>query len=335
MENAIIEKASQGFSARMTAGFCWKWSKEPKSDGTLNEDVVIGNFHRAWNARPEAKKLAKDIPKATLWAHDPKGINQIGCVYTAQGFEFDYAGVIFGNDLVYNFDDQKWHGRLNHSKDPAFRGANIKFAEFVKNTYRVLLSRGMKGCYVHFMDKEAERFFKSRMETTSVDFEHETSIQEKVLELIPYINSLPLLDLRAAADAQFLSKDGYFADSTEDQFVPLNGGPFPKDRFLIRAEGDSMEPRIPGGSLCLFRRDPGGSRNGKIVLCQIEGFAGNSPFAVIKLYQSARTPSHDSLGMAKQIVLSSLNPNHKPIVLTEGDKFSIMGVFERVIDEAI
>ena len=61
----------------------------------------VGDYQRPWNARPEARMLVADIPKSNLWANDPNGINQVGCVYTAQGFEFDYAGVIFGNDLAY------------------------------------------------------------------------------------------------------------------------------------------------------------------------------------------------------------------------------------------
>ena len=77
LETAIREKADQGHSARLTAGFCWPWSKTPNPDGTLNEDVVIGGWRRAWNARPEATRLAKGIPKATLWAHDPGGIDQV------------------------------------------------------------------------------------------------------------------------------------------------------------------------------------------------------------------------------------------------------------------
>jgi DUF2075 family protein len=152
----------------MTAGFCWEWSKKPKSDGTLHEDVVIGGFRRPWNARPEATRLAKGIPKATLWAHDPNGINQIGCIYTAQGFEFDYVGVIFGNDLVYDLDKQKWIGRPENSGDTVVRRSKDRFVDLVKNTYRVLLSRGLKGCYVYFMDKDTERFFKSRMEVNVV-----------------------------------------------------------------------------------------------------------------------------------------------------------------------
>jgi hypothetical protein len=85
-------------------------------------------------------------------------------VYTAQGFEFDYVGVIFGKDLAYDFDRQAWVGRREHSGDPVVKRSGEKFVDLVKNTYRVLLSRGLKGCYVYFMDRETERFVKSRME---------------------------------------------------------------------------------------------------------------------------------------------------------------------------
>lgn len=163
LEKAIREKVKQGFTGRVTAGFCWPWSM-PDKDGFLKEDVIIGDYRRPWDAKPEAKKLAPGIPKASLWAYDPNGINQIGCIYTAQGFEFDYAGVIIGKDLVYNFDKQKWEGHKESSSDSVVKRSKDKFTELVKNTYRVLLTRGMKGCYVYFMDKETEKFFRSRIE---------------------------------------------------------------------------------------------------------------------------------------------------------------------------
>jgi DUF2075 family protein len=165
LEAAIRRKVAQGVSARMTAGYCWKWSK-PRSDGTLVEDVVIGDYRRPWNAQPDAGRLARGIPKASLWAYEPGGIEQVGCVYTAQGFEFDYAGVIFGPDLVYDFDRGDWVGHPKRSFDGTVKRGKDRFTEFVKNTYRVLLSRGLKGCYVHFMDKDTERFVRSRMEGT-------------------------------------------------------------------------------------------------------------------------------------------------------------------------
>jgi uncharacterized protein len=163
LEEVVRRKAAEDHTARMTAGFCWRWSN-PRPDGTLVEDVVIGDYRRPWNARPEAARLARGIPKASLWAHHPGGIDQIGCIYTAQGFEFDYAGVIFGKDLVYRFDRREWVGDRQQSHDTVVRRSGERFVGLVKNTYRVLLSRGMKGCYVHFMDKETEQFFRSRME---------------------------------------------------------------------------------------------------------------------------------------------------------------------------
>ncbi len=163
LETAIRQRVFDGNTGRMVAGFCWPWSK-PKADRTLEDDVVIGDFGRPWNARSDAGRLAQGIPKESFWATDPNGIEQVGCVYTAQGFEFDYVGVIWGPDLVYDFDANAWRGDKTASKDSTVKRAKEGFTEFVKNTYRVLLSRGMKGCYVYFMDKDTERYFKSRME---------------------------------------------------------------------------------------------------------------------------------------------------------------------------
>lgn len=163
LEQAIKQKVQDGHTARMAAGFCWPWSN-PKKDGTLVDDVVVGDYQKPWNARPDAGRLSKDIPKASLWAYDPNGINQIGCIYTAQGFEFDYAGVIIGNDLVYDPSTASWQGNKQNSYDNVVKRSNSEFVDLVKNTYRVLLTRGLKGCYVHFVDENTKNFFKSRIE---------------------------------------------------------------------------------------------------------------------------------------------------------------------------
>jgi len=163
LEAAIRGKASQGLTARVTAGFCWEWS-DPRPDGTLVPDVVIGGYARPWNARSDKSHLAPGIPPESLWAYRPDGINQVGCVYTAQGFEFDYVGVIFGPDLVYEPGVGDWRGNPRASADPVVRRSGETFTKLVKNTYRVLLTRGMKGCYVYFVDKGTEHFFRSRTE---------------------------------------------------------------------------------------------------------------------------------------------------------------------------
>jgi DUF2075 family protein/predicted kinase len=161
VEAVIADRAAAGSSARLTAGFCWPWS-QPNADGSLVDDVQIGAFRRPWNARPEATRLAKGIPKALYWATDRSGIGQVGCVYTAQGFEFDYIGVLWGNDLVIR--NGIWVGQPQYSRDHVVKTrSGAKFVDCVKNTYRVLLTRGLKGCFVFFQDPETQRFVGSRL----------------------------------------------------------------------------------------------------------------------------------------------------------------------------
>lgn len=162
LETKIREKAATG-SARLVAGFCWPWSN-PTSDGSLPADVQLSDWAMPWNARPDAGRLGKGIPKSNFWASDPGGLDQVGCVYTAQGFEFDYVGIIFGLDLRYDWDNNEWIGDKKHSHDTVVKRSKEQFLELVKNTYRVLFTRGIKGCYVHFMDEGTRKFFQSRLE---------------------------------------------------------------------------------------------------------------------------------------------------------------------------
>lgn len=140
-------------SARIVAGFCWPWSS-PRSDGTLVNDVKIADFAMPWENKNEA----------WMWATDPSGMDQVGTVYTSQGFEFDYIGVIFGKDLIYDRKQKKWAGKPENSHDPVTKRDQESFAKHVKNVYRVLMSRANKGVYVYFMDAETRDFFKSRIE---------------------------------------------------------------------------------------------------------------------------------------------------------------------------
>ena len=113
-----------------------------------------------------AASSAPGIPKSDFWASAKEGIDQVGCVYTAQGFEFDYVGVIFGPDLVYRPMDGGWVGQRDQSHDRVVRSGvtEQQFTDFVKSTYRVLLTRGLRGCYVYFMDAPTRDFFLSRIE---------------------------------------------------------------------------------------------------------------------------------------------------------------------------
>jgi len=163
LDAMIHSRAKDGDSARMTAGFCWPWS-DPNPDGSLPLDVQIGEFEKPWNAKPRATHLAKDVPVSSLWAHDRRGLGQIGCVYTAQGFEFDYVGVIWGDDVVWDPSLPGWRGNPKKSEDSVVRRAGTRFRDLALRTYRVLLSRGIKGCYVSFTDPGTRAHFEELLE---------------------------------------------------------------------------------------------------------------------------------------------------------------------------
>jgi hypothetical protein len=126
----------------------------------------VGEWSMPRNAKSDAGKLGSGIPKSDLWASAKEGIDQVGCVYTAQGFEFDYVGVIFGPDLVYRPMDGGWVGKRDQSSDRVVRSGvtEAEFTDFVKSAYRVLLTRGLRGCYVYFMDAPTRDFFLDRIE---------------------------------------------------------------------------------------------------------------------------------------------------------------------------
>jgi hypothetical protein len=90
---------------------------------------------------------------------------QVGCIYTAQGFEFDYIGVVIGDDLIYDPVLDQLKGNIAATKDPKLRQHPENFETHVKNIYRTLLTRGMKGCFVFFTNKETEKFFRRFIET--------------------------------------------------------------------------------------------------------------------------------------------------------------------------
>ncbi|WP_083950078.1 DUF2075 domain-containing protein [Herbidospora yilanensis] len=143
-------------TARMTAGYCWPWS-DPRSDLTLVDDVVIGDWARPWNVKKH--RAVGDAPPSMLWATEPSGFGQVGCVYTAQGFEYDWAGVILGPDLTVR--DGVLATVRSANRDPAFKSVksvpDAEFDQLVRNVYKVLLTRGMRGTVLYAVDPAVRR----------------------------------------------------------------------------------------------------------------------------------------------------------------------------------
>lgn len=153
MEQFLLGKESDGYTARMAAGYCWPWS-DPRSDATLVPDVAIGDWARPWNLKGDRR--VGTAPPAALWASDPGGFAQVGCVYTAQGFEYDWNGVILGPDLVWR--DGGFVSTRKANRDPDFRNTKTvgdeQFDALVRNVYKVLMTRGMVGTVLYSTDAE-------------------------------------------------------------------------------------------------------------------------------------------------------------------------------------
>jgi uncharacterized protein len=157
IESKLRQFESEGYKSRITAGYCWTWN-DPNEDGSLPNDVKIGNWSKPWNVKGD--RGIGGYLSGELWAIDPKGFDQIGCVYTAQGFEYDWNAVIFGPDLVWR--SGTWVADRSGSKDPAMRGiAPDHFETLVKNTYKVLLTRGLVGTLIYSVDEETQQYFVS------------------------------------------------------------------------------------------------------------------------------------------------------------------------------
>lgn len=147
--------------ARLAAGYCWNWSNKLLPNGDLYKDVKIGDWEMPWetnNVRARYPFYEKYAPSADLWASHPMGINQVGCVFSIQGFEVDYIGVILGPDIGYNKDKNCIESIKGYTHKVNNNDSN--FDEYIKNIYRVLLSRGRKGCLIYCVNKDLELFFE-------------------------------------------------------------------------------------------------------------------------------------------------------------------------------
>ena len=143
-------------NARMVAGFAWDWSEDKNA---AVDDVTIPekNFRMPWNARNQR----------ALFAVKEDSVNQVGCIHTVQGLEFDYVGVIIGNDLKYDPDTHNILVEYDEYKDASgkkgLKRQQDRLTQYVKQIYKVLLSRGRYGCYVYCRDENLKKYLESRL----------------------------------------------------------------------------------------------------------------------------------------------------------------------------
>lgn len=160
LEEYVRRHDAPGKPSRMMAGYCWEWPKAGRNDPDV-ADIVVGDWGASWN-------LGSD----KTFAITPESVGQVGCVHTVQGLEFEHAGVLIGPDLRYEDGAIVTDYEARASSDQSLRGikklakenpelARRKADLIIRNTYRTLLTRGMKGCAIHCVDKALNEYIKT------------------------------------------------------------------------------------------------------------------------------------------------------------------------------
>lgn len=272
---------------RRVAGYAWPWKS--KKDKTA-KDIELEGQQFQWNM------------EASDWINSKNAPQEIGCIHTTQGYDLNYAGVIFGHEITYNkqldrieilaenyFDANGKKG----VKDPE------KLKEYIVNIYKTVMHRGIRGCYVYVCDPALRAYFKNRFEALGPQHavaQRPQKLPFKILteeERIQNPKAIPLIPHYAAAG-------GFSERKVIDDFewVELwDDTPVDKRYFVMQVVGESMNKVIPNGAYCLFRKYTGGAREGKIVLAQHSdlNFDGEPVGFTVKRYRARKMESQGRL----------------------------------------
>jgi len=319
VEQIKLRNVENGLS-RLIAGYSWEWKSNKNKEAF---DIQIGDLKLKWNGT------------SNDWINSPNSINEVGCIHTTQGYDLNYSGIIFGNEISFDQVDHRIvikeenyfdkNGKQSISDPEELRS-------FIINIYKTILLRGIKGTYIYVCDPHLRKYFE-----TFISVEREVDkINSQIFEteyVLPYENSVPLFDLKVAA-----GEFGKMQEVEDFQWVKLPEHiQVSDDLFVCQVVGDSMNKIIPNGSYCLFRKYTGGTRNGKIVLVentnlQDEDFGS---CYTIKEYLSKKIRTEE--GWEHQSIIlkpQSMDSKYKDIILTDDEMsiFKVIGVFECVID---
>ncbi len=333
--------------ARVVAGYCWTWPSK-KDASAWDIDMPAFGYRRRWN-------LDKD---GSLWIVTPGSIEQVGCIHTCQGLELDYVGVIIGPDLVYRDGRIATDATKRASSDQCVRGLKQKLRtepedalaladRIVKNTYRTLMTRGMKGCYVFCTDVALAAHLRSRLKPAGAS-SRDSSSSPDASNVVPFRRvsaeeraagaaAVPVVELRVAAgsfsDVQALEDGASDWAAPPDWVQPQSG------MFIAQVVGESMNRRIPNGAWCLFRANPVGTRQGKVVVVQHRSIDDPETGGryTVKVYSSEKVADDEGGWRHERITLrpDSDRPEFQPIVIgadSGDDSFAVVAEMLMVLE---
>jgi hypothetical protein len=304
--------------SRLVAGYSWPWMTN-KKEAKQDYDIEIENTRLKWNST--------NID----WVNSVNSREEVGCIHTTQGYDLNYTGIIFGNEITYDKATNQIKILKENYYDVNGKQSIVDpedLKDFILNIYKTIMLRGIRGTYVYVCDKDLRDYFSQFIPKFKT--EKETLFLAKN-EIIPYVNSIPIYDLKVAA--------GNFSELqtvTDCEWIALpKNYKSSNDLFACKVIGESMNKIIPNGSICMFRKYDGGSRDGKIVLVKhtsIQDADFGSGYTV-KEYRSKKETTED-LWSHKTITLKpiSYDSSFEDIII-EDDELSnlkVIGIFEFV-----
>ena len=319
IEQIKLRDKESGLS-RLIAGYSWEW----KSNKDKNAfDIKIDDIQLKWNGT------------SNDWINSDGAINEVGCIHTTQGYDLNYSGIIFGNEISFNPETKEIIVKEENYFDKNGK-QSIKdpkeLKAFILNIYKTIMLRGIKGTYIYVCDPLLKAHFESFVPKYKTD-QVEIKTLFKTENIKPFENSIPLYSLKVAA--------GEFGELQQVEDVEWLNIPEKikpsKDLFACQVIGESMNKVIPNGALCLFRKYSGGSRNGQIVLVENTNMH-DSDFGscyTVKEYESKKYEDEDGW-KHQSIILKPLSTDssYENIVLEDEDMttFKVIGTFECVLE---
>ena len=300
--------------SRLIAGYSWEWISK-KDESAF--DIKIEDVQLKWNSTPND------------WINSENSINEVGCIHTTQGYDLNYAGIIFGNEISYDKDNDEIvilkENYFDKNGKQSIHDPN-ELKRFIINIYKTILLRGIKGTYVYVCDKDLKNYFSKYIP--------KTASSKKEIELLPlkkiisFKNCIPLYDLKKIAEGNFV--DRQHQDHIDWLTIPSGYKPS-KDLFACKVLGESMNKVIANGSICLFRAYSGGDINGKIALVEHTNIQDPDFCScyTIKEYQSSKAKGERV--EHEYIVLKPLSYNSGYEDLVLDSHYRVIGTFECVL----
>lgn len=305
--------------SRSMSGYSWPWIS--RAD-TSKPDVIIDGIEMFWNR------------ESIDWINSTTEVTEMGCIHTVQGYDLNYAAIIFEEEITYDRDTGKIRVIKDNYHDSKGKQAienEAELLEYIIKIYKTMMYRGIRGAFIYACDKDLNEYFKKHITLYK---------SESKLRILPYedvksyINSVPLVDIYAAA--------GEFSELqiTDEDFdwieLPTNVSA-KEGYFVCQIIGESMNKKIENGSWCLFKENPVGSREGKIVLAKHYDIQDSDFGAgyIVKSYHSEKDISEKSWSH-ESIILKPLSydSSFEDIILS-GDainKLQIVGELITILD---